>query len=88
MSEADEQIRRIRTDIDGLDEQIVALLDERARYVLEMRQVKDEAALDIYDPAREQEIYEKLAALNNGPLADEDLRRIYSTLLEVMKTFG
>ena len=40
----------------------------------------------LYDPAREERIFEKIAAENGGPLRDEDLRTVYETLLTVMRS--
>lgn len=86
MSRQDE-IARLRAAIDELDAQIVELLNERAMHVLGVRQAKIESNLDQFDPEREAEIQERLSRLNDGPLSDADLQRIYETLLDVMKTF-
>ena len=39
----------------------------------------------LYDPKREQEIYESLREVNDGPLFDDNLREIWDVLLHVMK---
>ncbi|MDI6716864.1 MAG: chorismate mutase, partial [Actinomycetota bacterium] len=39
-----------------------------------------------YDPEREEEIFRKITAKNNGPLYDDDLRSIYEVILHIMKS--
>lgn len=79
------QIAEHRTAIDALDERIVALLNERAEHSLAIRALKPEAQMGLYDPKREEEIFSHLAAANGGPMYAEDVRAIYSTILQVMK---
>ena len=41
--------------------------------------------MGLYDPKREEEIFEKVDSYNDGPLYNENLREIYSCILKVMK---
>ena len=84
-AEAQAQIAGLRQRIDDLDTSIVALLNERARYALEIRHLKPQVHMGLYDPKREEEIFSKLADHNEGPLYDENLREIYEAILHVMK---
>lgn len=74
-----------RAQIDALDAQIVTLMNERAYHSLTIRNLKPAAGMNLYDPDRENLIYEKVAASNEGPLTNENLVEIYATLLKVMK---
>jgi len=87
MSQKNPELAKLRTEIDTLDRKLVELLNERAMYVLGVRQAKIDAGLEQFDPEREAHIHERLSDLNEGPLRDSDLQRIYETLLDVMKTF-
>ena len=80
-----EKIEEHRAEIDELDKQIVALLNERAFHSLTIRNLKPGAGMQLFDAKRENLIYDKICALNEGPLADENLKEIYATLLKVMK---
>jgi chorismate mutase len=84
-SDAQARIAEIRGRIDGIDGQIVKLLNERAALALEIRGLKPQAHWGLYDPKREEEIFEKLAEKNDGPLFDENLKEIYEAILHVMK---
>jgi chorismate mutase len=78
-------IEDLRAQIDSLDEQIVALLNRRAEKSLAIRALKPQAQLGLFDPRREEEIFERVSALNEGPLYGDDLRTIYATILRVSK---
>ena len=80
------QIEAHRKEIDALDRRIVDLLNARARQSLAIRALKPGAGMNLYDPAREERIFKKIAAENEGPLRDEDLRTVYETLLTVMRS--
>lgn len=79
------QIEEHRSQIDGIDAKIVALLNERALHSLQIRELKPGARMGLYDPRREEEILQKVSKLNGGPLYGEHLREIYTTILKVMK---
>ncbi|MFN0074518.1 MAG: prephenate dehydratase [Chloroflexota bacterium] len=74
------QLSELRARIDALDDQIVALLNDRARISLEVGQVKG-AEAPVFVPAREAELLERLATINTGPLSPSDLAAIYREML-------
>lgn len=79
------RIAELRGRIDEIDCEIVRLLNERARLALDIRELKPQVRMALFDPKREEEIFEKLAGCNGGPLYDDNLRDIYETILHVMK---
>ena len=88
MSEAStvlEKIEEHRAKIDEIDKQLVELLNRRAGHSLVIRGLKPGAKMGLYDPKREEEIFEKVDGYNNGPLYNENLREIYASILKVMK---
>ncbi len=84
-NEAFQQIEKHRHQIDELDKQIVELLNKRAGHSLVIRGLKPEAKMGLYDAKREEQIFEKVDSFNDGPLYNENLREIYTTILKVMK---
>ncbi len=77
----DKDIGRIRSEIDRLDEEIVALLNRRAGCALEIGRLKKGENRLPYAPEREQAIYKRLSAINQGPLPLETLKAIYRELM-------
>jgi chorismate mutase/prephenate dehydratase len=70
-----------RKAIDKLDAQIVKLLNERTRHVLEIGEIKIKAGEAIYAPHRERVILRRIQSLNEGPIKDDSLRAIYREIM-------
>jgi chorismate mutase len=79
-------LEELRKQIDVLDCQLVELLNERARTVLEIGHLKAAAALPVYEPAREKVVYSNVRAANKGPLPDIELTRVFERLIDVMRS--
>lgn len=74
-----------RRKIDQLDEGIVALLSERAAAAVAIGQLKRLASSPIYEPNREQTVFEHVRNINPGPLTAAQLQDIYDRVMDVMR---
>jgi len=79
-------LEELRKQIDALDRQMVALLNERACAVLAIGHLKTIASLPVYEPAREKVVYSNACAANKGPLPDIELTRIFERIIDVMRS--
>ncbi|MEW6304207.1 MAG: prephenate dehydratase [Verrucomicrobiota bacterium] len=70
-----------RKAIDKLDAQIVKLLNERTKHVLEIGEIKLKAGEEIYAPHRERQVFQRLCRLNHGPITNDSLRAIYREVM-------
>ena len=70
-----------RKAIDKLDAQIVELLNERTKHVLEIGEIKLKAGEEIYAPHREQAVLDRVCKMNSGPITNESLRAIYREIM-------
>ncbi len=75
------KIEELRKKIDELDNRIVDLLNERARIVIEVGDIKKTQKLDFHAPARERQILERLASRNSGPFPQDALKAVYREIL-------
>lgn len=75
-----------RVRIDGIDRQIVDLLNERTRVVERIGQVKRAVNLPVYEPRREDEVFQNVASHNTGPLPQESAQRIFERVMDEMRT--
>ena len=83
-----EQLEVCRQQIDSLDQRIVDLIQQRARVVEEVGNIKREAHLPVTVPSREQQVIEKAQDLaKGGPLPVEAVGRIYQKLVEEMRSW-
>ena len=74
-------LAELRQAIDCCDEQIVHLLNERTRHVLEIGEIKRAAGQEIYVPNRERIVLQRICKLNAGPITDDSLRHIYREVM-------
>src|SRR5687767_5091907 len=74
-------IAELRQAIDKLDAQIVKVLNERTRHVLEIGTLKLKAGEEIYAPQRELAVLTRLQKLNKGPITNDSLRAIYREIM-------
>ena len=70
-----------REKIDGLDRQLVELLNQRLTLAAEIGKVKRSAGGQIYVAEREDAVFRKVTELNQGPIKDEALRAIYREIM-------
>ena len=75
-----------RKKIDELDEQIVQLINERAEAAQAIGKLKQSADLPVYEPKREQAVFEHVRKANPGPLSDIEMLHIYERIIDVMRT--
>lgn len=70
-----------RKKIDTLNLQMVELLNIRAGCALAIAELKKHQGLPVFDPAREQKVFESVLANNKGPLSNEAIRRIFECII-------
>ncbi|HMH15546.1 MAG TPA: chorismate mutase [Edaphobacter sp.] len=75
-----------RKKIDELDEQIVRLINLRAEAAQAIGELKKTAELPVYEPQREQAVFEHVRTVNPGPLDDAELLHVYERIIDVMRT--
>jgi chorismate mutase/prephenate dehydratase len=75
-------LQDLRRRIDGIDAQLVALLNERQSVSIRIGLHKRELRRSVYDPERERELLAKLKKMNTGPLTEEALLAIYGAILD------
>ncbi len=75
-----------RAKIDVLDEQIVKLISERAKAADAIGELKHKHAMPVYEPKREQAVFDHVRAVNQGPLPDQEIQHIYERIMDVMRT--
>ena len=74
-----------RRKIDQLDEQIVQLINQRAEAAQAIGELKKTSNLPVYEPQREQTVFEHVRKANPGPLSDTEVVDIYQRIIDVMR---
>ena len=74
-------LQTLRNKIDAVDNNLVALLNERTKLVLEVGKTKHALGEEIYAPEREEAVLRRVVGKNNGPLTEQSLRAIYREVM-------
>ena len=74
-----------RIKIDQLDEQIVRLLSERAAAAVAIGEIKRQSSAPIYEPQREQAVFDHVRRVNAGPLTGAQIQHVYERVMDVMR---
>lgn len=75
------QLKGLREAIDALDSEMVAQINRRLQLAQQIGEAKRLAGKPVYDPAREKRVFERLLALNTGPLPQDCLERIFREII-------
>jgi chorismate mutase-like protein len=76
------RLDELRQQIDRIDEQLVVLLNARARCALAIGSEKKAAGMEIYQPRREAEVLAHVERINGGPLDSAAMRRLFERVID------
>ncbi|HRY30679.1 MAG TPA: prephenate dehydratase [Elusimicrobiota bacterium] len=79
--ESDKELDALRKKIDGLDDQLLRLLNERARHAQKVGEIKIQRKEEIYASNRERQILDRLVAESQGPLPEESVEEIFRAII-------
>ena len=76
-------LAEIRIRINGIDEKLQTLINERATIAQQVGVAKGEvgSAVDYYRPEREAEVLRNVLERNEGPMRDEELLRLFREIM-------
>lgn len=73
-----EDLQQLRTQIDAIDEQLLALINQRASHAQSIGRLKNGA---VYRPEREAQVLRRIKDMNSGPLSDETVARLFREIM-------
>jgi chorismate mutase/prephenate dehydratase len=77
-----------REEIDALDAELLRLLNQRAAIACEIAAIKVVSGLPAYDPGREAHVLAMIAAHNSGPLDEQSVIAIFSSIIHETRRLG
>lgn len=80
-------LEELRMEIDGINHELLRLINQRAALVKAISDLKDESGMTYFDPVREGEMLENLFANNRGPLPNELIKEVFTSLFSVSLQF-
>lgn len=86
---SEQNLEALRSQIDGLNLEILRLINERAEVVNEIGKIKEKQGVNRYDPLRERHMLNLLRENNKGPLnqmtVDYIFKQIFKTALKQLE---
>ncbi len=76
----------LRTHINAVDDELLRLLNERARLVSQVGELKAKQDSAFYVPSREQAVLERLLASNPGPFPNESIRPVFKEVMSACRS--
>lgn len=80
-----EKLAECRRKIDALDLKLLELLNQRTHVVEEIGRIKQHLSLPIYEPRREDQVFENVLSHNAGPLSPEAVKRVFERIIDEMR---
>ena len=77
------RLKKIRQEIDKVDDELIARLTHRMQLARELGKLKAENHLPIHDPEREEFIINRLSKAAGDYLTKDHLRKIYKTIFSI-----
>ena len=75
------QIEDWREEIDAIDQELLRLLNQRARVAQKIGALKRTAGLPICDPERERHVLTNVQNVNNGPLDESAIAKLFRRII-------
>lgn len=80
-----ERLAYCRQSIDEIDVRILELINARTLVVEEIGRIKQQFAMPIYEPKREDEVFRNVTVNNGGPLSTEAVHRVFERIIDEMR---
>ncbi|SFU27734.1 chorismate mutase /prephenate dehydratase [Nitrosomonas eutropha] len=77
-----EQLIQLRNEIDAIDNELLRLINTRARLAQQIGRQKSGTA---YRPERESQIFSRLQQANSGPLRDEHVVHLFTEVISICR---
>jgi chorismate mutase/prephenate dehydratase len=79
------ELLTLRTQIDSLDRELLALLNRRAALALAVGEVKKQEGSVVFRPEREAQVIDGLKLVNTGPLGNESIAPIWREIMSACR---
>ncbi|MGG6311291.1 bifunctional 3-deoxy-7-phosphoheptulonate synthase/chorismate mutase [Paenibacillus macerans] len=77
-----DQLELLRRKLDGINEELLRLLNERAVVVRGIGEIKEKQGVPKFDPVRERTMLEELTRRNPGPFKDAAVKHIFKEIFK------
>lgn len=82
---SDHKLKPLREQIDAIDEQLLQLINSRARIAQEVGHVKAQTNAPVFRPEREAQVLRNVVERNPGPLPAADVQTIFREIMSACR---
>ncbi|MCS1350110.1 bifunctional 3-deoxy-7-phosphoheptulonate synthase/chorismate mutase [Mechercharimyces sp. CAU 1602] len=79
---SEHQLNSLRKELDRINLELLALMNERAKIVKEIGEMKTRQGVMKYDPVRERKMLDDLVRHNEGPFEDGSVRHLFKEIFK------
>lgn len=87
MKDEGARLAELRQRIDGINQELLRLLSERARLAQDVARLKERTGREVHDPERELRMLDALVAANAGPLPDHVVAELFQDIFRHSRRF-
>ena len=80
-----DQLQERRRQIDAVDDELLRLINERARLAIEVGEIKLQSETPLCDQGREREVLARVARANPGPLGEQSVAKIFQCVIDEIR---
>lgn len=80
-----ETLTELRTQIEEIDEKLVALMKRRIQVVHQIGKVKAEKNLPVRDAKREEKVIEHILSIPHAPMKSSALKDLFQTIMRICR---
>lgn len=80
---SEDRLEELRRQLSEVNRRLLEDLNERLRLVGEVRELKLQRGITMFDPAREEHMMGELLSANAGPMSESSLREVFKTIFAV-----
>ena len=81
----DVELLALRTQIDGVDRELLGLLNRRAALALQVGELKKQSGGAVFRPEREAQVIDGLKVINGGPLQPDSVAPIWREIMSACR---
>src|SRR4051812_718985 len=79
-------LQKVRKQIDGVDESLLKLLNERGRLVETVGKIKQQNSQAVFVPSREKVLLQRLKHINRGPLSSQAVQDVFYEIVHACRS--
>ena len=79
-------LKKLREQIDRLDESLLKILNERGQLVESIGALKEKSSQGVFVPSREQLLLQRLRRINRGPLSNQAVQDVFYEIVHACRS--